>query len=275
MVFLGIAMYWFRMFWCKSKVGISNSNSNSDSVTRNVDHSYDPDFEADVCRMVNAARHGLLISQLSGDVMGCFRDRDKVLVAVSRYGYALKFATQYHNDPEIAKTAVSNDPSAIRFAGKDADDKLRCSLINVAFKKDKSSIYHLSESEVKYCLSKDGLALKHVGSAFQNNSDIVSCAIGNNPESLQFAGRDVVLEVVSNNGLYLQYVGFMWKDDIDIALTAIQQNELAHRFAIRAVVNDKRIKDLIREKRASKSYSIFNMAGVFGYGSSAPVIPRH
>jgi hypothetical protein len=248
--------------------------SNSDSITRNVDHSCDPDFEADVCRMVNAARNGLFISQLSGDVMGCFRDRDKVLAAVSRYGCALKFATMYHNDHEIAKAAVSNDPSAIRFAGEDADDKLRCSLIDVAFKKDQSSIYHLSKSEVKYCLSKDGLALKHVGSAFQNDIDIVFCAIRNNPKSLQFAGRDAVLEVVSNNGLYLEHVGFMWKDDIDIYLTAINQNERACRFAIGPVVDDQRIKDLIREKRTSKSYSIFNITGVFGYGSSAPVIPR-
>ncbi len=83
---------------------------------------------------------------------------------------------------------------------------------------------------------QDGLTLETLSPNFQNDSSIVSAAIGQNPLALQFASdklkndRKIVTKAVEQNGLTLQYASENLRNDVKLVSVALQQNGLALEY---------------------------------------------
>lgn len=143
-------------------------------------------------------------------------DKDIVLPAVKRNGYALKYASvELKNDKEVVLEAVRDNGMALWFAGEEIQN---------------------CKEVVFEAVRENGISLHFASDELQNDKEIVLEAIRGNGMSLQFASnhlkndKEVVLAAVRENGMSLRYVSDELKNDKEIILEALKKNDDALEY---------------------------------------------
>lgn len=220
----------------------------------------------DLRKDVDLVRTAVVNTGYALQYAGKFRsDRDIVILAISSFGEALEFASpELRGDINVVNIALRNNGDSLEYASDSIKDdyesvtyaiKAYGSIINAShrLRKDNdlvmlalsygssfASISKELQSNARialYAVRTDGWSLRFMNEYFKTDIAIVMAAIGNNPQSIQFANiklrkmKHILLYAVKKDGLTLQYASDELKSDYDIIKEAILQNHDAFIFA--------------------------------------------
>lgn len=163
-------------------------------------------------------------------------DKEIVLGAVRKCGYALEYALELRGDKEIVLVAVRKCGLALQFASDGLkDDK---EVVLRAVEQDGLALVFAStplkgdKSVVLTAVSDYGCALEAASEALRGDLEVALAAVQQDGNALEYVShflknnRAVVTAAVRQNGLAIRWTSGELKGDVDIVREAVEQNPL-------------------------------------------------
>lgn len=156
---------------------------------------------------------------LESSALNVRADKDCVLAAVTKWGFALEYAADsLKTDKEIVLAAVNDSGWALKHT---AD----------ALKADKEIVIA--------AVSNDGAALRHAADSLKADKEVALAAVRHRGYSLEYLKKDApmwkekafVSSIVQLNGNALQYASNQLKEDREIVRAAVMQTGVSLKYA--------------------------------------------
>ncbi|MCH9612213.1 MAG: hypothetical protein S4CHLAM102_06980 [Chlamydiia bacterium] len=145
-------------------------------------------------------------------------DRDFVLAAVTRRGYALEYASQTHQDDKgIVLAAATQDGLSLFWASPRLQNDRDVILAGV---------------------TENGWSLQFASEALKDDKELVLAAVKQNGSALQFAStrlqddRDIVLAAVKQDSYARQYASTRLRDDAEVRPAAAVSKRKGNLFRV-------------------------------------------
>lgn len=149
-------------------------------------------------------------------------NKDVVLAAVARDGGALEFACKgLQGDKDVVLTAVAQKGLALKYASEELQSNIEVVSAAVA--------------------QTGGCALEHAHDILRRSSYFIRSILPLDIKALEWAVKEVVLNVVAEDGLLLQFSSREARKDRGVVLVAVAQNGLALEFASSALRRDREV----------------------------------
>ena len=162
-------------------------------------------------------------------------DKEVVLLAVSKDGHAVQFASDdLKSDRDVAIAAVSKDGHAIRYLSNNMKSDREIAMAAVTSRgyalQDVSDCMKSDRRVVTTAVANHGFALQHASDSMKSDRQVVMTAVANDGRALQHApdsmkaDRDVVTAAVKHTGVALQFASEEMKANRNVVLAAIARD---------------------------------------------------
>ncbi len=149
-------------------------------------------------------------------------NKDVVLAAMARDGGALEFACkELQGDKDVVLAAVAQRGLALKYASEELQSNIEVVSAAVA--------------------QTGGSALEHAHDILRRSSYFIRSILPFDIKALEWAVKEVVLNVVAEDGLLLQFSSREARKDRGVVLVAVAQNGLALEFASSALRRDREV----------------------------------
>jgi len=210
---------------------------------------------ASILRYINGGIQYVYILELVSEELK--NDKEIILAAVKKHGFALKYASEkLKDDKEVVLAAVNQSSSALidkDSALEHASERLKDDkeVVLAAVKKRGSALKYASErlkddkEVVLVALKEKGSALEHASEKLKNDKEVVLVALNEKGSALEYASeklkddKEVVLVAVKKHGYALKYASERLKDDKEVVLAGIENDARTIAHASEKLKNDK------------------------------------
>ena len=179
-------------------------------------------------------------------------DKEVVLAAVKKHGYALEYASdELKADKEVVLAAVKNHGSSLKYASDElkADKEVILTAVkNYGYALEYASDELKADKEVVLeAVKNDGHALKYASDELKADKEVVLAAVKNYGHALDYASdglkadKEVVLAAVKKSGYSLKYASDELKADKEVVLAAVKNDGHALDYASDELKADKEV----------------------------------